>query len=171
MHNLSTVELISVVTMLMCVVWLWRDQKKENKKIRENSIKGFSELFELRLKHASIKKELEALTPKPHAVSVAPEWLPEDLLNLRRFLQTESGFKLLQRARALESFNAIGGCKLGTPHAAGSSFGFGEALNWLENQASEKLLVSISRTTGDQVVNNPSASAGDAAALEQLFSP
>lgn len=105
------------------------------------------------------------------AVLAGPDWLSSDILNLRRFLGTETGAKLMQRGRSLEYSNAISGAKdqFHTVHSAGRTAGFSDALNWIDSCASEEM---FSRVTGVQATKqNTSDSEQDDAALLEKFSP
>lgn len=65
------------------------------------------------------------------SVLPVPDWTAEDAANWKRFLQTESGQAMWQRARAFETKLCVEACQgNGDPKIAG---GVSNAFNWLEN--------------------------------------
>lgn len=82
----------------------------------------------------------------------APKWEISDMNALRGFIFSETGRKLMLRARALEYSNAVAACNdaFNTAYSGGKAAGFGDALNWLQSCASDEM---ISRAAGEQAAN------------------
>jgi hypothetical protein len=83
---------------------------------------------------------------------LAPVWTSADNLNLRKFLDSESGVKLMQRALGMEYQHAARACAdpMHTTHSAGRAAGFIDFRKWLESLASPDMLQKLSRSSGDQ---------------------
>jgi hypothetical protein len=66
------------------------------------------------------------------AVAVAPTWTATDKGNWAHFLASNTGRKLLARARAVEAFNAINRSKsvVTIEHLAGRTCGWSECIAW-----------------------------------------
>lgn len=67
-------------------------------------------------------------------VGFCPDWTHTNAAELKRFLASETGRILLQRARAMEAKHALDACSKGSPNprtVAGITF----TINWFENLA------------------------------------
>lgn len=138
-------------------------------------LSALGDISELRGDNAELEEKIRNFPkppePKPISAPISPDWLSSDILSLRKFLNDESGRKLIQRGRAISFANAIAGSndQFHTVHSAGRTAGFSEALNWIESCASDEML---SRVTGAQATKqNTSDSEQDDAALLERFSP
>lgn len=74
-----------------------------------------------------------APAPSLPAAPNAPQWLIEDRDNLKRFLESKTGQKLLERARAVEYDRAVKACadSFHSIHEASRAAGFSDGLKWL----------------------------------------
>lgn len=87
---------------------------------------------------------------EPYRFRVAPDWTPDDIANLRKFISTASGQALILRLNAMVATVAIAGCNdpMHTTHSAGIGAGWDECVKKLIEHS------QISRVTGDQVTTN-----------------
>jgi hypothetical protein len=83
---------------------------------------------------------------------VAPEWTPIDVANMRNFLDSETGHKLISRGNGKHAFEAVKACSdvYHTEKNAMRAAGFGDCLIWLQSLAS---LQMISHDAGAQAQN------------------
>lgn len=117
---------------------------------------------------------LKAALPPLSKPPLALPWTPDDILELRKFLQSPTGAKLMERARAMEYDRAVANSRdtFHTQHSAGVTVGIADTLMWLESLASDALYQNLSRPSGAQD-GNPNTASGDQddAALVERFSP
>lgn len=75
------------------------------------------------------RKQPEPLLTAP----IAPDWTVIDRDNLKRFFESKTGKKLVERYRAVEFVNSKNACadSLHTSHSAGRAAGFSDGLKWL----------------------------------------
>lgn len=123
------------------------------------------------------------LNPEPAQVAVclvpnAPDWITDDRARWFQFLRSETGRKLIARARAVHYAAALRASEdlFHTQHSAGVAKGFGDAIKWFESLS---LVPRDSGTAGpvdaadDADVtgqNNDTQPPGEAA-LRELMSP
>lgn len=128
---------------------------------------------------AGLRKQItnlnkEATPPPFSSISIAPEWLASDVLALRNFLTSETGVKMMKRARALEYATAVAGARdrFHPAHSSGLTEGIGDTLKWIESCASDKMLHELSQATGEQVANqDTSGSEHEDTELLEKYSP
>ncbi len=113
--------------------------------------------------------------PKLAAPPLSAPWMVDDVLNLAKFLETPTGIKLRQRARAMEYSTAVSSCRdaFHTAHSAGIATGVSDTINWLESLASDEMRQKLSVPTPDDVGNphNTADSEHDDAGLVEKYSP
>lgn len=95
--------------------------------------------------------------PRLLAVTVAPEWTPDEARQWQTFLRSPAGQTLWQRARARQAALCVEACdgKFDPKMAAGFTF----TLNWLEQLANAE---SISGATAAQVATTEAGTHEDA---------
>lgn len=105
--------------------------------------------FKYLIESRKLMKEAKRGTWTSATYTHFPDWTANEALILRTFLSSPTGTILLQRARAMESINAIKGANdvFHTQHSAGRTAGFSDAINWLESLASDQAIQSLSSSS------------------------
>lgn len=127
----------------------------------------------MRIKHVQTNPAVSS-GPIP-APESALAWTVADVLNLRKFLQSDTGAKLLQRARAMEYNIAVNACRdaVHTAHSAGMAAGVSDTVQWLQSLAGEEMRQKLSEPTPVEVgkPHHTADSEHDDAGLVARYSP
>ncbi len=110
---------------------------------------------------ARLFKRNQQRAPAPFDLGAFPIWTVDDALQLRKFLTTGTGARLVNRFAHQSHVQSLAGCSdpMHTAHSAGVAHGFNEAKEWF---------FSLSRVTGAQVTNDEHPPQGEPDLLEQL---
>lgn len=107
----------------------------------------------------------------------APDWLDGDLVEIRNFLSSDTGSKLVRRGTVMGHHLAASACHEGNQHSASMASGWLKAITWIESLAKVKISHSSGDTRGKNNATADDSADGsriadeDEAAIRARYSP